>query len=585
VLWLATDRGLLKYEPGADRMAYQGQSFDPNQISRSTIHVFRSDRAGVLWAGTNRGLYSYDRELGKWALVRYDPGNPETVVTEQILAICVDESGLLWLGTNAGLARFDRANGSLVHYGTEQGLADQTVLGVLEDDQGYVWVNTLKGISRFDPRNAAFRNYGPREGAEAGELQLGCYLKSHDGELFFGGINGVIAFFPDQIRDNPQVPPVALTSLTVNGLPVSKASPDSLTAITLRWPRNSFEFEFAGLSYARPESNQYAYKLEGFDAEWNQSGTRRYGTYTNLPGGTYTLHMKASNNDGLWNEQGAAVKVTVIPPFWQTWWFLAGVAVVVLGGTGGGYWWRVSRLAARGRELEGLVAQRTAELQKESAERSAAEEALRRNEMEQAVSAERSRLARDLHDSVTQSLYSVNLYAEAAVRLLQTGDSTTAASHLRELRDTAQEALAEMRLLVFELRPPALEREGLVAALQARLMAVERRAGLETQFAADLVGRLPPAVEEGLYRIAQEALNNALKHAHAHLITVSVTQQERMVVLRIGDDGAGFDPAAARERGGLGLKAMQERAAKLGGRVVVNSEPGKGTQIVVEVIL
>jgi signal transduction histidine kinase len=196
---------------------------------------------------------------------------------------------------------------------------------------------------------------------------------------------------------------------------------------------------------------------------------------------------------------------------------------------------------------------------------------------------ERQRLARELHDSVTQALYGVTLYGEAAARLLSSGRADLAADHLRELRDTAHEALREMRLLIFELRPPLLEQEGLIVALQARLEAVEGRAGLKTAFNVEGEVHLPPEIEQGLYRIGQEALNNALKHARARSVAVSLHQDQRAVILEITDDGMGFDLATARESGGLGLRGMKERAAQLGGQLTVKSEPGAGTSVRVEV--
>jgi signal transduction histidine kinase len=178
----------------------------------------------------------------------------------------------------------------------------------------------------------------------------------------------------------------------------------------------------------------------------------------------------------------------------------------------------------------------------------------------------------------------VTLFAEATDRLLSIGDTKLAHSNLRELRDTAQEALREMRLLIFELRPQILGDNGLAAALQARLEAVEGRAGLETTFQTngeDL--KLLPEIEEGLYRIAQETLNNALKHAHARHINVFLRQAKPRVVLEITDDGVGFDPAVAREQGGFGLCGMEERAAQLGAELSIKSWPGEGTQVKVEV--
>jgi PAS domain S-box-containing protein len=203
-----------------------------------------------------------------------------------------------------------------------------------------------------------------------------------------------------------------------------------------------------------------------------------------------------------------------------------------------------------------------------------------------AALAERNRLARELHDSVTQSLYSVTLYAEAAARLLTAGQHTDAADHLRELRDTAQEALREMRLLIFELRPPALEKSGLIAALQARLEAVEGRGGMLTELqveGAQEAGRVPLAVQEELFQIAREALNNVLKHARALHVRVQVQFQDTVACLQVSDDGAGFDPVQVRDRGGLGLPGMKERAFKIGADLQITSEPGKGTCVRVTV--
>jgi len=200
-----------------------------------------------------------------------------------------------------------------------------------------------------------------------------------------------------------------------------------------------------------------------------------------------------------------------------------------------------------------------------------------------AVVEERNRLARDLHDSVNQSLYGLTLSAEAAARHLAAGQIDTVVDQLRELRETAQHALQEMRLLIFELRPPVLEQEGLAASLRARLQAVEGRVGLATTLVVEGDGRLPPQVESELDRITQEALNNALKHAQAHRIDVQLRQGDGLVALEIADDGVGFDPGATDSRGGFGLRGMAERAARLGGRLAVESWPGGGTRIRVEV--
>jgi len=203
----------------------------------------------------------------------------------------------------------------------------------------------------------------------------------------------------------------------------------------------------------------------------------------------------------------------------------------------------------------------------------------------QAILEERQRLARDLHDSMTQALYGVTLHAQAARRLLVAEETAQAADSLFALQDTAQGVLDEMRLLIFDLRPPILEQAGLAAALQARLEAVEGRANLHTKLVVEGEGELSPQIEQVLYRIAQEALNNALRHARAHHITVRLRQTPTYVMLEIADDGIGFDPTIARGAGGIGLQGIAERVAQVDGRSTVVSSPDTGTQLRVEIPL
>jgi len=207
--------------------------------------------------------------------------------------------------------------------------------------------------------------------------------------------------------------------------------------------------------------------------------------------------------------------------------------------------------------------------------------ALYESEEQIAIMQERNRLARDLHDSVTQSLYGVSLYAEVATQLLKSGDSEKVNDNLQELKGMALDALAEMRLLIYELRPSVFEQEGLIAALQARLDAVEGRLGLETSFVIEGEISLPPRVEEGLYRIAQEALNNVLKHANAKTVAITLAQDANKIHLEVADDGAGFDPVQACEVGCMGLRNMKERAHEMGAEFEIISQVGSGAKVIV----
>ena len=202
-----------------------------------------------------------------------------------------------------------------------------------------------------------------------------------------------------------------------------------------------------------------------------------------------------------------------------------------------------------------------------------------------AVMEERQRLSRELHDSVTQALYSVNLYAEAARRALAAGKKEVTLENLKKLREMTREALLEMRLLVFELHPSILEKEGLVAALQARLASVESRSGLKTEINVEGERRLPLSIEEELYRIAQEGLNNAVKHAQARSVKIGLQYSEGSVCLELCDDGKGFDLAAAGGYGGMGLRGIKERVRKMDGTLTIESSPDTGTKLRVTIQL
>ncbi|MCP4396428.1 MAG: sensor histidine kinase [bacterium] len=256
--------------------------------------------------------------------------------------------------------------------------------------------------------------------------------------------------------------------------------------------------------------------------------------------------------------------------------FLVGVAFF-------SYQLRIRNVEKRSRDLEIQVKERTVELQREIAQRTQIEEALRNSEMEKAVSEERSRLARELHDSVTQSLYSLTLFTEAARHMAEEEGHKNIEQYVGQIGAIGLQALKEMRLLVFELRPTELEKEGLVRALRRRLEAVEGRAGVEARVVVDEFVRLPKHIEQEFFRIAQEALNNSLKHAAAASVVVYLRQKNGSTQLEIVDDGVGFNPDALPDRGGMGLKSIRERAKRLEGTVIIRSKPKKGTSIEVTI--
>ncbi len=589
VLWIGTRCcGLNKFDPSTEHFTrYRDDPNTPGSLSGDDVRAIYEDRTGTLWIGTwSGGLNRFDRETEKF--VNY-PAHPQGLSDGTVLSIYEDTSGVLWIGTaGGGLNRFDRETETFTHYREKDGLPNDVIYGILEDSRGYLWISTNKGLSKFDPRTETFINYDVHDGLQGNEFNGGAFHKSWDGEMFFGGLNGLTAFYPESIQDNTFVPPVVLTLLTQGGEKVDVGQAfESVQEVVFHWPNNFFEFEFAALSYTQPEKNQYAYKLEGLKEDWNYIGTRRFGRYTSLPSGTYTLRIKGSNNDGVWNEGGTAITIRIVPPFWGTWWFRGLVVLVLIGGLVGGYRWRVKDVEVRSRELEAQVEQRTAELRQEIEQRLQVEEALRQSEMAKAVAAERSRLARDLHDVVTQTLFSASLVAEALSTSWER-DREEGQQLLKELRQLTQGALAEMRTLLLELRPAALVEADLGDLLRQLAEAAIGREGIPITVTVEGECSLPSDVHITLYRIAQEALNNVTKHARAGRVTMSLrcvlpqslsqAGEGKTVTLSICDDGCGFDPnGVSSDR--LGLSGMRERAQTIGAALRIQSEIGHGTGI------
>lgn len=557
-------------------------------LAGAYIRVIYQDRTGTLWIGTaGDGVNAMDPKTGQIIDYPAKPSDPASLSHSLVHSILQDQQGVLWFGTTGGLNRFNAETRTFTRFTEKEGLPNNMVYGILEDGQGYLWLSTNAGLARFDPRTLTFTNYDVSDGLQSNEFNSGAFFKGKSGEMFFGGINGFNAFFPERVdRGNPHVPPVVVTSLTQNGEVVADGEMpvENVRALTLYWPENRFEFEFAALSFAQPGKNQYAYWLENFDRDWNLIGTKRFGRYTNLPGGTYTLWLKGTNNDQVWSDPGASIQITVVPPFWETWWFRGAALLMLIGGVVGGYRLRIKRVETRSRELQTLVAQRTAELQQAIEHSLRAEEALRQSEMDKAVAAERSRLARDLHDVVTQSLFSASLVAEALPTAWQR-DPAEGQELLHELRQLTRGALAEMRTLLLELRPAALVEADLGNLLRQLAEALTGREGVPVTATVEGGCALPAPVHIALYRIAQETLNNISKHACAQQVTIELRRgpigpETSAVELRISDDGCGFDQhRVASDHLGLGI--MRERADSIGASLTIESEPGRGTQLTV----
>ena len=326
ILWIGTfNGGLNKFDRQTGKFThYQHNRDNPNSISDNNVFSIYEDQSGTLWVGTwNNGLNKFDRETGKFTHYQHNPNNPNTLSYNRVMSMLEYPAGTLWLGTyGGGLNKFDIASETFTHYTVRDGLPHNSVVGILNDYAGNLWLSTGKGLSKFNPEKETFRNYDARDGLQGNEFDgIKAYAKGKDGKMFFGGLNGITSFYPEEIKDNPHIPPILITDFRIFDEPVKLDTAISQAdELKLSYKDDFFSFKFAALDYANPGQNQYAYKLEGFDKDWIYSGERRYAAYTNLDPGTYTLRVKGSNNDGVWNEEGTSLKITITPPPWKTWW-------------------------------------------------------------------------------------------------------------------------------------------------------------------------------------------------------------------------------------------------------------------------
>lgn len=370
--WLGTDQGLYRFNPRTRRVVarYGYQASDPYSLSADEIYALYEDVDGTFWVGTsNGGLNHFDPQSGRAVRYQHQPHNPTSLSDDTVMVIYRDSRGTLWVGTGGGLNRYHPEGDFFTYYLDTDGLPNNLIYGILEDANGELWLSTNYGISRFDPLRETFRNYTVSDGLQSNEFNLNAYALAPSGEMYFGGVNGLTVFHPLNVQDSSYVPPVVLTALTTEGraiVPDRKA--EALQEVTLAWPLRSFEFEFVALSFAQPRRNQYAYMLENFDDDWNYIGANRSGRYTNLPGGTYTLRLMAANHDGVWNPTGASIRIVVVPPFWQTFWFRALTILAVLILAVGSNQWRIRTIDKRNQQLERQVQERTSALMRRSEE-------------------------------------------------------------------------------------------------------------------------------------------------------------------------------------------------------------------------
>jgi ligand-binding sensor domain-containing protein/two-component sensor histidine kinase len=524
---------------------------EPNPFAGKYVFTAIRDQSGDMWFGAVDGLYRISR------------GKPpsRSLINYPITSIYDDQLGSLWLGGRMpGLVRVRTGDGRTTRYTMVEGLFDNEIQHVLSDRGGNLWVSTPRGIftvSRKDLDDYAdgriktirSTSYNTADGMKTIDCSSHAQpsgWRGRDGRLWFTTRKGVVFIDPNNLSRNEIKPPVAIEEVTVEG---ESFPPDSFTQ--LEPGKRRFEFHYNGLSLLIPERVRFKYRLEGYDHDWIDAGTRRVAYYTNLAPGNYRFRVIASNNDGVWNNEGASYEFSLTPHFYQRWWFfLACAALVALMGLG------IHRL---------LVGQMKSRFS--------------------AVLTERKRIASELHDTVEQGLSMILLQLEAGGARMSESPQA-ARQHFELARQMVKHSLIETRHSVLELYSQELDNRDLVSAIAQLVEKLTTGTPIETKVQVKGASRNLPAVAgHHLLLLCQEAITNALKHAHAQKVTIALNFEPQSVEVSVQDDGCGFDPDSPLHLSGghFGLVGMRERIKKLGGRLTLKSRPGTGTEVVIMV--
>jgi ligand-binding sensor domain-containing protein/signal transduction histidine kinase len=563
-LWVGTSTGLIRL-PGKPPRRFGVR----DGLADDAVRSLALGGPGVLWVGTGKGLSCI-----KDGKVTAFPGQSD-VPASVVSGIHIDGEGTLWLATDQGLVRLK--DGSARRYTSREGLFEDELYAVLEDDERRLWFSSQQGvfclprasIEAFDRANNRLRCIAFDK--HDGLLSLQCSgvgqpaaCRSRDGRLWFATIRGVAVVSPaESYRPNERVPPVYIEEVFCDkhGNPKSGAAPGngsalpaSLASSPCVFPpgEGELEFRYAALSFAVPEKNRFQYQLRGVDSDWVDAGSRRTAFYNNVAPGRYTFRVRASNNDGVWNEQGAAVDVTLRPHFYQTAWFQA--------------------LAVAG--LLGAVAGTVTYF-----DRRKARQQMRRLEVERARESERARIARDIHDELGARLTKISKLTERAGRL--NPPDSPAVEAVRDIQGTAQEMLAQLDETVWVVNPRNDRLDRLSDYILSYAEEFCRQAGLRCRM--KVVGEAPPlpvAAESRhhLFLAFKEALNNAVRHSAAREVQVILEFANGVLSATVRDDGRGFDPGVALARG-RGLDNMRSRMGQIHGTLEIESRAGAGTTV------
>lgn len=529
-LWLCeVDRGVFRWQAGT-LTSYQHVP----EIGRKSGTVAFTDHLGRVWIGFTDGSLAV-HEQGRFRVYGPADGLPGG----RVGAIHEDSHQTLWVGTASGLSRW--TNGAFATVNAGQQLPLTNVRAIVEDLDHHIWVGTSAGLLRFDSDSTRVSLFDASDGLRGAPMSIGGWptaAVSADGSLWFATSSGIALLDPRRLQRNWLPPPVLIERIIADGEEYGLTPNLRLPALTSR-----IQFDYTGLSFAAPAKVRFKFRLEGFDRDWIDGGTRRQAVYTNLSPGAYQFRVIADNH-GVWNETGASWAFSIRPTFYQTKsFYAAGLTLAALAAFGA---WR-----HRARQVQQRFS---------------------------LVLTERARVAREIHDTLLQSMVGVAFQFDAvAMEVEELGQAPS--RRLNRLRRQIEVAIAEARESIWDLRSPAPGHDFTAALHEIAQGLDSRNVGVEIHLKGT-PRPVPRRVEEAFLRIAREAVSNAVRHGHATHVQLELSYDAAAISLRVVDDGCGFDADAPLQLGGhWGLATMRERAEHLGGYLNVVSRPGRGTEI------
>ncbi len=589
-LWVGSHSGLSLLDRETDKFTHYLKS--EQLISGPYLRSIVEEKPGFLWLATDQGLAHFNIATRK---PTYFPDLGGVAVKSQPIGInniYKENDTTYWLATQgSGLYRlsYNSAASGTDKYQFEcmcptRQLSQLIIYGILSDNNHYLWFSTDEGLYRYNKRSSEFKKFTRSDGLQSNEFNSNAFYKSTlDGRMYFGGIDGLTDFYPEMLTYNEVPPPVVLTGFKIFNKPYALPYHIAIMKeVVLDHTQNYLTFEFAALDFTAPERNEYAYQLVGFDEDWVYPGAIRKVTYSNLSPGEYTFKVKASNNDGYWNEEGVSVSVIITPAIWSTWWFrlliIAVIALILL------IIFR-ARIAGYRERQKLLEEQLKTQSQKLQLEKLKTEYAVTQALID-GQNQEQKRISEDLHDGLGQTLTAASLNLMALDAAFKGNKEDKTEEYLANLQLLMNSAIQEVRNISHNLMPYLLAEEGLQAALDEMGHRAMKSSNLKINLQiTGLDERIGESNEINLYRIAQEVISNTQKHSGANNLLIRYTVGPDAITWLSEDDGIGFDPKylQSSRNTGLGLKNIQVRVQLMKGKINIATKPGKGVRIEIEV--